>query len=1627
MIIYTDEEIRDIRLVNNISDIYIAIRTTNGGVVFVRNNLTALISQYESGALTGNEPVPAGVALRVQPKPVTSTMSMPTTPATTLPVTTTGVTAQVPILVEILAAPRAFNSVATVQVDIRPIATTEQTKKIDYKFNIRKIPIRINISEPIINTANIFLQDIINTYVDEERELKTLLNYGEDKQSVVLAYRRGPLDINGIETLQLKLLQPVPDDITINNSTFLSREVAKTIIDKVRVRFAPEIDATPYLRPKNLKATANLDTGKYVRNVTLNKLALQSGSVGLYDSKQNKTFEDEIFRQWYSYDFNSSELNINFSDYNNFVFYSSAALRLEAFKQKLQRLEQLEFSRKQILEPYTANTASAGFIYVQEKSAEYALQKEDIIRSFDRYEQYLYFTPSGSNSAYSASFDYVDGGVEFNQIGYWPKSGSQLYPVNSSISVNWYNTQLEIAQRFDEFNENNLVNTIPTHVREDHANAPYVTFVLMVGQLFDNIKLYIDDLPNIYSRNLNPDEELSKDLITEIAESLGFTLPTIDAVYDLTDNILGSSDKEPRRQLISEIYKRLLHNLPFFAKAKGTKTALQTFLNTFGITPQLLTVRETGTPNNDLFVVTDEYTTGLDFDGSKTSFVRLPVSASNRAPTTLQFNCTVSANKDMTILTGDDKWALNVVRHPSTTTLGRLELVSGSNTPLMTSSYHNIFGDELLNVAIQTVNNTSSLYFTQVDGADVLFDEVVVNSTEFPDLWNNTDYVFLGGAGARVIARYEGTIDEVRLWGTPLSDEVLLNTAFDPGSNAGDSYSDAADNLYVKLSFDKITSSSLTASSIKNESPYKNISATPSITELFQFNIVQADFVRYNRTIKQSSVVVGSSAPTTNKIIVASPPIFTDITEGPKLYRTKSIVPIEQKKLTKGLNKILLSMSPTDIVNQNIVRNLGLENINAVLGSPTTLYTTFDKSLAVIKNHYQQYYYVDVNTNTFIRILSDLSSVLNQVVDYFIPSRASLIKGIVIEPNILEQVKIAPIKNIRVYGKNARKTLEAASSITGSAPDYGATFNLSQVVKKANPTASAQYNSYTTDETSPDPLVVTAAYTAHKTSLDVIQNSPLAKYNAYTGDVLTDMAAVTGSTMQYTTSVELSAASLTSDTLPLSSSIEFSSNIVKATYNNNTANINLKNLQTLQNSSSQYETYKIQAQPYNYTGPEKELTINSNVNQVNKIPYNDVRNGSSGAEPFNRLYTRKLFNEEIATTRLGGTTSIYTPALYEIPPSADFRDFGVYTYFNNPSSIYYFNEIRKTPAYPEPINASWDFENQTFANTAATWSYGSGYNKADVVYQNISVADLKTFGLPADTKVLAGNGRYYVFKNRPAYSTDATNTVIYSGSVPSFIPPSLDQTNWNVLRFKPIETRIPRRVVFDTYTISDPALNNFKTTTISVDTNINIPDRFIDTINMGSAAANSYVTGEFVAQNIALVFGVQFNVGGIRLRLYRTRAARDADIARSLETRPAGSHGVLLDTTISSPGAVEISNPFPTMVDGETTPTGELYYTIDNLEDASKLNIVGLFYYFAIEIQPRIPLGYLKKHYRFFRDNSTATKRRNFIGCKNTKETTVDGLPPVQVFIGEGADIQVAATTRNQEIVTGGGGTLNVT
>jgi len=1031
----------------------------------------------------------------------------------------------------------------------------------------------------------------------------------------------------------------------------------------------------------------------------------------------------------------------------------------------------------------------------------------------------------------------------------------------------------------------------------------------------------------------------------------------------------------------------------------------------------------------------------------------------------------------MTVLNGDNLWALNIKTHPSNINLGRFELTSGSTT-IVSSSYQKIFGDELLNVAIRTFDDTKNvdLFVTQVEREDIIFSSSNSVSSSFVDLWNDTDNIYLGGSGSIKIGNYDGTIDEFRLWGVNLSSSVILDTAFDPGSHAGNNYDDASEYLYIELSFDKLDTTLLPTFLI-NESPYRLQDGSPSLEIVETTGLTTGSFSRYNRTVRQRLPQIGAGQYVTRKVTVAGDPVFkeSNLTRNnvPVLSRTKSIVKLSEKPIQQGRNKVLIGTSPTQLINQHIIRNIGLTNINRTLGLPTNLYKSLDPTLEKLRKHYQDFYYVTVDFNKYIRILSEINSVIGQMVEYFIPSKATPLKGIIIEPNVLERNKIKKFGRIRFYGSKARRTLNAPSSLTGSKADYEGTFNLSQTLntRPQQPTIkSGSYSTYKTTIDGRDNTTFFASssrlsgtvsssdattfgfyntFNSQSEDRNISEPTTLGRYNVYdiqSEDPITQDKIDSGSILRRKLFVDMEDAVLGGKYSVIDREHEswYMSSLISQSLKSSrpafmgptpipTASYNVLEYQHLDWNQYRltYDQDYVNTLTYSPSSgsfftqslkPPKRQTIDLGLDDMNKVGYSDVNLGSRAAEPYNRVYGRKLFEYEINSLRGGGITSLYRPALYEIKPRVDLTDVGTTTFFNSPSGIYYFKETRFTPVYKNPLNQPWNGD--TFVG-ATTWSYGQSYQKNDVVYQNVNRGDTELGYLTGSAKL--GNGKFYVFKKDVPFRVPDSGDAVYTNSIPSYYPPSIDTENWQRIKFKPLEFRTPKRVIFDTFTIPDSNLNNFKTTTVSVDRIIDVQSRYLDRYSLGNVLGGARLSGELSVQNIALLFALQSNVTGIRFRLYRTLDALEADVSRNSITTPEPSVGVLVDLTITDSNVVQLTNPVVTAIADSIPPRGNLFYTIDNLDPVNpKLDITMLAYYYALEVEPRIPQGYLRKHYKFYRDNATATRRRNYEGCKNTENTTIDGLPAIQIFIGEGTDVVVSPTSQNNEIITGGGGTLDV-
>ena len=419
-----------------------------------------------------------------------------------------------------------------------------------------------------------------------------LLNFGDNTQYVAINVALNRAE-TGYEIL-FKLYQPLPLTIQEKQTLWVVEEKVNPYVFDINLDKLILPPPIPKLRGPNFdipiedQGTISTAYGTYSSLVT-NLQALQNSS---YNRIQNLLHTQSI------------DINVDYTDFNNFVFFGSAYQRVTNFYTKIKQIEDYNNYISNYT-PYVATTAS-----LQTTINQYSSSINTTISQFDGYESYLYF----ESSSYS-----------------WPKSGSlkpySLLSTGSAITQNWYNTLTGSAEVFDEENYDNLEFAVPTFIKDDSNNQPYLLFLNMVGQYFDNIWIYIKSITDVNLANNNLDYGISRDLVYQQLKSLGVKLYNSQAgesvanylvgantgstVFDNDFTITGSYlNNIPRKDLVSELHKRIYHNLPLLLKTKGTVAGLDYLMSIFGISNQTYYTITSGSTSETFFTPTGSSSTG---------------------------------------------------------------------------------------------------------------------------------------------------------------------------------------------------------------------------------------------------------------------------------------------------------------------------------------------------------------------------------------------------------------------------------------------------------------------------------------------------------------------------------------------------------------------------------------------------------------------------------------------------------------------------------------------------------------------------------------------------------------------------------------------------------------------------------------------------------------------------------------------------------------------------------------------------------------------------------------------------------------------------------------------------------
>lgn len=1501
-------------------------------------------------------------------------------------------------------------------------------------------PIEVPLRAALLQVLTEQVSTKIGEYFDRDRFLKTLVNFGEDTQAIITNWKYDPND--GTKLL-VKLLSPLDFNFDTGDRLFISREVADTVVDVIKFELLPQPDTSLWLRPKNTDITNfNIDISGNTTSIfdkTLSTIGINLTGSG--DNYGGYTFKDNTLRKWYTTDYKSVELNIDYTDYANFVTYSSAELRLLAFKQKLIRIRELENSSRFIaglasssifgtnvttidtytiigsnvvyaspvlitesgsLEILTGSTVTvlspdeipSASLYMVEGAKVAALEIENIIRGFDGYERYLF---NISGSAYSASAYWVSNRTEYNADGTWPKidADGHIYSPASTPATDWLNIQIPIARRYDENNPNLLSNAIPSYLSDDAGSQDFIKFTKLIGHFFDSLKIYIDQLPNIYDRQVTATKGLSQDLVWDVAKSFGMSLNNPNAAATLYSFTTDTSITK-KRELTTELWKRFLHNGPYLNKIRGTANALKALLNIFGLNEQVIGIRETDTTTTGSFEIFNEITNALNFNTG--SYLVLPMSASQRTVGTVQFRFNNSTRALITLGVGDTaestgSWAVRVNTHPTASSPnGRIEVVNTVGDVLLSSSYTDIFHSEnYFDVMLRYDSSSMNLQVAQSDGEEILYSSSMTTTASYLlDAWPATKNFYLGGSGSLSTNTFNGYVDEVRVWGEQINTSIFKTQVLDPGSFVGNNYTSPVESLWTRLSFH--TPKNLVSGSIPNESSYKNkdgvsdplSSLLPNIVNIIAVGFTNSSTYPYSmerisRKIRQYTTNTGAYSYGSNKIIIAPPAVFTEVASdgGLTLHRNKSIVDNETRRQQQQSKKYLgFFVSPTDAVNNLLIRALGNIDVKSRVGYGVR-YKSAYSDIEALQRYYAEHYNATVNIPQFVRFFDELAPTLFEQASQLVPAKTVLSTGIVIEPNILEHKKLVIEQPPKLSGANTRKN----DTFIATEKTYHRNFDYTLSISTTIPSASAVQNQ-------------SALYQDYSASFDMNSSTSIIGDRNSSFDATVESAQITGSGLYSTYNANIL---YITQSIPAGEmltglfngvTIEVPGGIVSGNfdyYESNKVSVDRSTLAESELFDTEVEKLSYIQYLYTYKGRDSGST---------GISLKEAEQLAIGYKAGNIIDIGKMIGVN--------PNIIQASIINEIPPTADLDDYGVANYFIKDNGIYTFESVRKLIVGQSQFNF--------LTGAQETWSFGQAYSKNDVVVQLGAT----------EGSAKHSNGKLFRYVAQDA---------LYTSSV-SYQYPSLDRNKWVPIFYKGVAVEKPYRVIYDIHKSTGGFINELPITIVDIGRAIVEPKRFSTKLQLGTTTPLSTVAGQIRLQAIATLFSVNAGVeaiptASIRIRLYDRSTTRDNDTNRAFGIEPVGDHGVLLDMKFESGSVNKNIGLYPPVTiinnDNITSANSTIYYTIQELAGNSYTNgFLVTFNYFAIEAPVLFPIGYLSRHYRFYRDNATAIKRRNYIGCLQTQDTTTDGRLPVEVTFTAGTTLTTSPNILQEEQNLGG-------
>jgi hypothetical protein len=797
----------------------------------------------------------------------------------------------------------------------------------------------------------------------------------------------------------------------------------------------------------------------------------------------------------------SISINVDYTNFNDFIHFSSAQTRIENFYYKIGLIESYTSQSNSLLN-ITSSTVSNNI--VQNKIS-------NIIKNFDQFEYFMYYSSGSINS--------------------YPKSTSTepytLLPTTSPQVLTWlgsdnesnayYGGQILSSSNYDNNNPNYLFYSIPEYLREDPANQQYGLFVDMVAQYYDNVWLYTKNITQKYNADNRLDFGISKDLVSDAIKDFGlklyqnnfsnkelytaflgitpegslFPFPEITGSlpvptgFEFVDTLISASnDVISMDDANKSLYKRIYHNIPYLLKSKGTLAGLRALITSYGIPDTILKISEFGGKDQvnandyDLYFNNFNYAFNTTNNFLETSWqVNSNWNAQNDVPSTVQFRFKSEefppTNLSQTLWFVDDSAdpAILVLDYSGSGLISgsydgsikdpnyqvaNLKIIPYSDNANESASISLPFynGDWWSVMVTTDQNGTYNLYagnkiYNGNDGTSIGYYASASVTGANDDYWkDSTRSIFAEQNTSPDFSSYKafsGSLQEIRYYNTQISESVFKDYVMNPLSFEGNGINSAPDQLIFRAALG--SELDITTSSSIHPQVTGSWTTTSSFTSNSNFSFNNTPSYSNNTEyFFLDQPAAGIKNRITDKIRSESDTLPSGNVLSP--IRRLSQTTEASASYTDNINYLEVAFSPQNQINDDIIGQLGHFNIGDYIGDPAQRFTgdnypdLNNLSEEYFKKYFKQYDLVD-----FVRLIKFFDNSLFKMIKDFIPARTSLASGLVIKQHLLERNKYkqptvqSPINELLTGSIQSKQIWNTASQATEMSSSLIESFN----------------------------------------------------------------------------------------------------------------------------------------------------------------------------------------------------------------------------------------------------------------------------------------------------------------------------------------------------------------------------------------------------------------------------------------------------------------------------------------------------------------------------------------------------------------------------------------------------------